>query len=235
MLEEIQRYTQSVENGTFACRLDICPRCGGHPDGFTRHDRRRRIFLVILERLIHKIFSFLTRWKCPLCGDSFTVYPPFALRHKRYVCQTVLEMGARYVTDTREHDRTRRSRGAPERPVTYREAVTVNRMPVFHETAEHAGDDAGVSVLNHSTLHRWLTSLSKLPETLLEALGLIREKDATSATFRLVRPIHPQKYRSEDRRGELQECQRLFHAAWEYERLFSFPLFPHFATRCGWR
>ena len=235
MLEEIQRYTQSVENGTFACRLDACPCCGGHPDGFTRHDRRRRIFLVILERLIHKIFSFLTRSKCPLCGHTFTVYPPFALRHKRYVRQTVLEMGARYVTNNREADRTGSTRRAPERPVTYREAVTVNRMPVFHETSGEASDDAPVPILNHSTLHRWLTSLAKLPRTLLEALCLIREKDSTSAIFRLVRPIHPQKYRSERRRLDLQDCQSLFQAATEYKRLFGASLFPHFATRYGWR
>jgi hypothetical protein len=151
------------------------------------------------------------------------------------VRRTVLELGARYVTDNREADRTRSTRCDPERPVTYREAVTVNRMPVFHQTTDEATDEAPVPVLNHSTLHRWLTSLAKLPRTLLEALCLIREKDSTSAIFRLVRPIHPQKYRSERRRLELQDCQRLFQAAAEYERLFETPLFPHFATRCGWR
>lgn len=235
MLEEIQRYTQSVKNGSFSCRLDSCPSCGGRPRGFSRHDCRRRIFLVIVERIIHKIHSFLTRWRCPCCGGSFTVYPPFALRHKRYVRQTVLDMGARYVTDDRSADRTRSARRSPEGPVTYREAVTVNRMPVFHETADHGGDDAPVPVLSHSTLHRWLSSLAKLPRTLLGALRLIREKDSTSTIFRLVQPIHPQKYRSAGRRMELQECQQLFRAAAEYERLFGASIFPHFATRCGWR
>jgi hypothetical protein len=234
MLDEIQRYTQSVENGTFACRLDACPCCEGHPEGFTRHDRRRRIFLVILERIIKKIFSFLTRWKCPLCGHTFTVYPPFALRHKRYVRQTVLELGARYVIEdggTRPQSGARRT---PER-MTYRKAVTEDRMPIFHETTGEGADEDRVPVLNHSTLHRWLTSLSKLARTLSAALRLIREKDSTSDVFRRLFPIHPLKFRSEARRKELQICQRLFEAAEEYERLFVASLFPHLATACGWQ
>lgn len=234
MLKEIQRYTESVENGTFSCTLNACPCCGRHPQGFTQHDCRRRIFLVIVGRLIKKLFSWLTRWKCPLCGHTFTFYPPFALRHKRYVRQTVLEVGARYVTDDGGADGDPGARRAPEERMTYRKAVTVDRMPVFHETTGEAADEDPVPVLNHSTLHRWLTSLSMLPQTLFEALRLIREKDSTSAIFRSVLPIHPLKFRSEARRLELQVCQRLFLAAEEYQRLFATSLFPHFATACGW-
>jgi hypothetical protein len=235
MLEEIQRYTESVENGTFSCKLNVCPCCGGHPEGFTRHDCRRRIFLVILERLIKKIFSLLTRWKCPLCGHPFTFYPPFALPHKRYVRQTVLEMGSRYVKEDRMTDRKPGARHPPEDPMTYRKAVTEDRMPVFHETTGETPGEESVPVLAHSTLHRWLTSISKLHHTLFEALRLIKEKAPTSEIFRDILPIHPLKYRSDGRRMQLQICQRLFQAAEEYSRLFATSVFPHLGTACGWR
>ena len=92
-----------------------------------------------------------------------------------------------------------------------------------------------VPILNHSTLHRWLTSLSKLPHTLFEALRLIKEKDSTSEVVRYVLPIHPLKFQSDARRMQLQICQRLFQAAEEYDRLFATSLFSHFATACGWK
>ena len=189
MLEEIQRYTESVKNGSFSCTLAACPHCRKSPEGFTRHDGRRRTFLVIIGRLIQKIISLITRWKCPLCGRTFTVYPPFALRHKRYLRQTVLEMGSRYVAEDGMTDRKPAPRRGPEDRMTYRKAVTVDRMPIFHDTTEAATDEGRVPILHHSTLHRWLTSFSKLTKTLRKALRLIREKCSTSRIFPMLRSM----------------------------------------------
>jgi hypothetical protein len=218
MIEEIQRYTESVRNGTLTCDLDRCPRCGKRPSGFTRHDQRRRAFLVVVASIVHKVLSALTRWKCPLCGKPFTFYPVFALPHKRYVRDTVLEKVTRYVEDD---------------AAAYRSAVKEQGRSVgYARTPEGAFDERQLSP---STVHRWLSSFSGLRSTLHEALRLIKEKSPGSGIFRSFVPIVPWKYRSERRRLQLLACRRLLQADREYRGLFGRSVFPHLATVCAWK
>ena len=44
---------------TLLCDLERCPRCVKQPRGFTRHDTRRRTFLVLVGRLVHKVLSVI--------------------------------------------------------------------------------------------------------------------------------------------------------------------------------
>jgi hypothetical protein len=216
-LEEIHAHTQAVTSGTVPCDVRTCLRCGKRPEAFCLHDRRKRIFLVILDRLVHEILSLLPRWKCPLCERTFTTYPAFALPRKRYVRKEVLRFSDRYVTE----DRT-----------SYRKAVKEERLPVFYN-----GGDAGkidYRQFAHTTLHRWFPFLGSLKRTARDALRLIREKTPASGIFRKILPVPPWKYRSEERRQVLFHGRRLLQVESEFRALFARSLFPRFATACRW-
>lgn len=218
MLKEIQRYTATVENGTLVCDLEACPRCGGQPSGFTRHDARPRTFFVVAGGLVHRVLSAITRWKCPRCGGRFTYYPRFGLPHTRYVRDTVLEKSTRYVEDP---------------AATYRTAVKErSRAVAYSSTSPDAIDDRQLS---HSTVHRWLTSLAGLPATLHAALRLIKAAAPSSDIFRRLLPVSPRKYRSEGRRQALGRCRRLLQADRECRVLFGASLFPRVGTACTWK
>jgi transposase len=218
MLDEIQRYTASIETGTLCCNLATCPRCGERPSGFTQHDRRRRTFLVLLAGLVYKVRSALPRWKCPICSKTFTFYPAFALPHKRYVRDAVLEKASRYVEDD---------------TATYRTTVREQGLTLgYASSAEGVIDNRSLS---HTAVHKWLTSLAGLTTTLRRATQLIRQKSSTSTIFRTFLPLARAKYRSETRRQELMTCRRLFQADREYRLLFGASVFPHLGTVCAWK
>jgi hypothetical protein len=171
----------------------------------------------VIERVVHSTWCWLTRWKCPLCGKTFTIYPPFALPRKRYVAEIVSALSQRYVV---------------EDSATYRSAVRVDGMPVFH-----AGEEArppGTRILEHSTLHRWIPFFAELARVRREALKLIRAAAPASGVFRRIAPVTPWKYRSPQRRTILQDARQLFVAAREYAAIFGASIFPRLATACGW-
>lgn len=195
-----------------------CPHCQEHPDRFRLHDRRGRTFLLVVARVVYRIPSLLSRWKCPLCRGTFTLYPPFALPRKRYVREFLFERGRNYL----QRDE-----------LSYRRAVEVEGMPVFYDGRR---EDGGIDErsLSHSTLHRWLSSLGALVETLRAALRLVRSKSATSDLFRRIFALAPSKYRSEDRKQSLQTGLRLLETEEEYRACFARSIFPELATACAW-
>jgi hypothetical protein len=218
ILEEIQIYTESVRKGKIHCGVKICRTCGKAPCEFKLHERRKRTFLVVLERLVHRLPSLLPRWKCPLCKGSFTLYPDFALPRKRYVRQSVFQFSQRYL----DEDRT-----------SYRKAAKEQGLPVFyHGESEKTIDDR---TLAHSTLHRWLTFFASLTRTVREALRLVKAKSPGSGIFRKILPVPPWKFQSEERKRALDTCQRLFAAEREYRAIFEISIFPRLATSCCWR
>lgn len=214
--EEIQAYARAVWNKEVRCDLERCPRCRRGTEEFCLHDRRERTFLIVIERLVEKVVSALTRWRCRLCKQTFTLYPAFALPRKRYVRQKVFDLAQRYVDD--EHQ-------------SYRKAVKVSGMPVFYESRHGAIDDR---VLSHSTLYRWMGLFSSLSRTRLEVLRRIRGKSPTSEVLRKAVQVPPWKYRSPRRKRVLQNCLRLLRAEQEYRSLFGVSVFPRLATVCSW-
>lgn len=215
ILEEIQSYTRRVERKEIQCDLPACPRCG-EPASFKVHDRRHRTYLVVVERLVKKVLSLISRWRCELCGDRFTLYPPFALPRKRYLREEIFRRAGRYLEEDRE---------------SYRSAVTVEGLAVFHEGE---GEEIDERSLAHTTLWRWLSSLGRLPETCRRAFGIIREEAPSSGIFRKIVPVAPWKYRSDARRRLLAESLRLLLCEAEFRRLFGFSIFPRLATSCAW-
>lgn len=211
----IAAHTQAVEHGAAQCTVTCCPQCG-QPGSFKYHATRKRQFLVIVDRLVRRMVSALTRWKCPCCRKTFTLYPAFALPHKRYVRQDICRLGGRYVE---------------EDGVSYRKTVQVGSMPVCYAAADGSIDDR---VLWPSTLHRWVGFLGDLKNTLQQAWRLIRARSPTSDVFRQAIPVPCWKYRSAERREVLHICGRLLRTDRLYHRLFDVSIFTHLATRCSW-
>jgi len=219
---KIRAHEQQMLEDKPPCGLEQCPKCRAvqeDPRAFCRHEIRKRTFLVPLGNLVYAIRSCLSRWLCPLCSATFTVYPPFALPFKRYVLPEICARSRRYI----EHD-----------DLSYRRAVLENRRPVFRAADEPSQIDE--RALAPSTLHRWIATLSRLPQTLRTALDLIKQAAPDNGLFRQLAAvgIHPRKYRGEARRGALLRCGQLLMAAGPYKRIFGRPVFPNLATASAW-
>ncbi len=217
LLQIIDEHTDAVRSGRVRCEHEICPRCSESPAGFKIHERRKRTFRVVVERMVRRVSSLVVRWKCGLCKQTFSQCPAFALPYKRYVRDVVLDFGRRYLDD----DST-----------SYRKAVRDEGFPVFY-----AGDPDGVldeRVLSASTLHRWLGFLGRLEQTLRSALGLIRSASPRCDLFRKLQPVAPWKYRSSERRRCLQVGLGLTAAEGTFQALFETSIFPALATRQRW-
>lgn len=217
LLQVIHDHTEAVRAGRVKCGCTICPRCEQIPDAFKIHDRWWRTYRVVVERLVHCVSALVVRWKCGLCRQTFSPCPDFALPYKRYVHDVVLDFGARYLGDD---------------AMSYRRAVCVEGLPVFYDSGRDGAIDE--RVLAGSTLHRWLGWLGRLDETLRSALQLIRAASATSGLFRQVHPVVPWKYRSMERRQQLQIGLELTSAEAVYQGLFATSIFPGLATLHRW-
>lgn len=155
MLDAVRAYQTESSNGEFRCDLMRCSHCGttrksGMP--FHRHTVRERLLRVTVRRLVYKFVVKLARWRCPVCRTTFTNYPPFMLRHKRYALPEMRARAARYVHDS---------------GLSYRGAVTESSMPIFHSeigvadsgSSEHKKYSEAIPILSHTTLFRWVTTL----------------------------------------------------------------------------
>lgn len=220
VLAAIAAHTEAVERGEVSCTAEHCPICRQRPAVFKYHASRPRTFRVIVEQMVQAVASALTRWKCPACEKTFTLYPDFAVPHKHYVCPVVCRLSERYVADD---------------DLSYRTGVQIHGRAVYYDAG--AGDSQALDdrVLWPSTLHRWIGWLGRLRETLREALQLIRAQSATSDVFRDLVALAPWKYRSERRKEVLQACGRLLRIDGVYRQLFQTSIFPYLATACRWR
>ena len=213
---EIQQHTASVKS----CMIDPpqgrCPKCSEKPATFKRHDCRVRFFRFIVECFVHVIKSLLVRWRCPICGRTFTDYPSFALPHKRYVLMDIERLSRDYVEDEQQ---------------TYRKVVSDQDMPIGYQGCDNEIDER---FLVPSTPWRWISSLGSIKKTLNQALHLIRQKDPKNSIFRDIFLVAPRKYRSSQRKTILENTWRLLRAGMEFHRLFGHKIFPHLATVCAW-
>lgn len=234
MVQEVRQYEHDVRHYHFRPEFERCPRCHRRAEGaafFSRHDIRDRTFLVVVASMVHKLKSIISRWKCPLCGRKFVLYPRFALPHKRYTLPAFEERSPRYVEDV---------------PRTYRKAVKENGSPIFYarkpgEEITAASTEAQklkekVPAMSHSTLYRWTTTFGQLRRTLRKASELIKQKAPMSTLFRDLAGfrVSSRKYRSRARKHILHRCWSLWKTDPAYSQIFGVSIFPHFATRLSW-
>lgn len=222
VIRMVKEYTGLVLSGRIQCPFETCPKCTLQPTQFKQHDTRYRYFFVIEGAVVKRMTSMITRWKCPLCAQTFTLYPDFALPYKRYLLLDIIRLATRYLVEDR---------------LAYRRVVLWNNIQIIHEIPR----DGEVPGLAHTTLYRWITGLGKMYRTTAKALDCIKQKMPESNIFREVGAlsVHPKKYRSQQRRELLVRCRTLLRVQDEFVRVFSSALrkisiFPKLATSCAW-
>ena len=190
----------------------FCPKCKSTHDDFKLHECRHRLFYVVIDSLVHTVESFLARWKCFLCRATFTAYPEYALPYKRYVKDFCVSLGEDYL----EKD-----------AATYKNITST----IGYTTQTQKIDERK---LVGSTVWRWLGFFGSLKDTLHNAFEIIRQAAPSSTVFRQMSPIHPKKYRSEERKSILELAFRLFAAEAEFQGILGHSFFPDLATRFFW-
>ena len=146
--------------------------------------------------------------------------PPFALPHKRFVTEVVLDQSQAFLgTDQ-----------------SYRASVRPNgRELVYDDRQDEALARAGAA-LSHSTVWRWLSWLGDgLQRTFREARRLIRAREPRSPLHRQDWRVSSAKYRSEPRRQTLERALQGLVVTEVFRELFGKAIFPNFATGWNWR
>ena len=204
LIAEIERHTQSILDGSQTCRTESCPTCRAECGCFALHALRPRTFLVAVAAWVRQLASFVARYRCPVCGVTFTDYPSFAIPGKRYVVATVMSHAAAYLGDDE---------------ATYRSSVSTpeTNAPTFY--AASPDDAIDERALAPSTLWRWMAVLAAMKRTVAAAKRLIRE--ATSRLLRSSRLVARRKARTDRRRAILLGAADLIATAAAYSAAFA--------------
>lgn len=213
-IEDIKAYQQKVEKGEITPQdLPPCPRCRVAADRFKIHAYRERRFLVIVDMVVQPTSSSLVRFSCPGCGKTVTFYPDFAVPHKHYTRQSITGFANNYVTTE----------------ATYKKAV------MDKEEKSVPGYPDGEKTLSPSTVHRWITGLSRLGNTTQKALDLICQEQPISTICRdLAQWVVPRsKYRTETRKTSLLDCFRLLATETFFKTVFNSSIFTKLAINCA--
>jgi hypothetical protein len=212
-LEDIKAHQLKIEKGKIRPdNLPPCPRCSVESEFFKIHAYRERRFLIIIEMLIKAAYCSLLRFKCPGCGKTFTHYPDFAIPQKHYTRPTITGFSARYLNSE---------------DITYRQALMVDdSVPGYPQ------NDA---TLAPTTIHRWITTLSRFIQTCRTALTLLLQENPVSSICRnLARVVIPQrKYKTKQRKKQLINCQQLMIVEAFFQATFKTSIFTKLAISCA--
>ncbi len=211
-LEDITAYQEKVQkNKITPFNLPSCRRCNVDSAFFKLHAYRERRFLIIIKMFIQTVFFPLLRFKCPGCGKTYTYYPDFAIPHKHYTRQTIMNFSEAYVKS--EH-------------TTYEKSTMVDL------DAPGYPDDS--RTLSGSTIHRWITTVSGFSETARKALDLVLQESPSSAICRTLAglTIPKRKYRTVNRKNRLLSCRRFLLTEAFFQSVFQRSIFTKLATGC---
>ena len=212
-LEDIKAHQLKIEKGKIRPdNLPPCPRCSVESEFFKIHAYRERRFLIIIEMLIKAAYCSLLRFKCPGCGKTFTHYPDFAIPQKHYTRPTITGFSARYLNSE---------------DITYRQALMVDdSVPGYPQ------NDA---TLAPTTIHRWITTLSRFIQTCRTTLTLLLQENPVSSICRnLARVVIPQrKYKTKQRKKQLINCQQLMMVEAFFQATFKTSIFTKLAISCA--
>jgi hypothetical protein len=197
--------------------LLLCKNCYANTREFKLHEKKDRLFYVVIDNIVEKINGLLGRWKCAICKTTFTHYPDFAIPYKNYVKENIFSFCKAYL----END-----------TATYASVVKHENCAIGYETSFFDGKD--LAQLEGSSVWRWIDFLGSLDKTINNACGLIKERSPTCPVFREIQPVIRRKYRSKKRRKLLEQCFRFFNVKEYFKKLFSSSILPEFAIKNCW-
>jgi len=217
--QEIQDYNEKIKTGKYPNPGKQCRHCKQEvaEEDYKLHDQRSRQFRIVVDALIKIITTILIRWRCPLCKRTFTAYPDFALPYKLYPSTPIAELCENYL----------------EEEMRYEDAAKdgLHRISYPEEYGRENGsvEEGHESFLASSTIWRWIGWMGKLVDATVHALDMIRQACPKTALHRKFIPSSPSKSRSAERKIILENASWLLRIRAEYNRIFSFPFFPHLA------
>lgn len=206
--EMCKAWNRAAVKRQIECNKKQCPRCGKVPKGFICCELRTKTFLALFQGFVYAFEAFTLRWRCPLCGQRFTMQPPWGLPRKRYVKGVILSRCWRYL----------RKSGA-----TYRS--------VLAGTGYKGGDDGTIDERqpSHTRVWHWLKDLGEMESVLRRIKRLILAKSSKRVIDRLF-VIGHWKYKSEERHGLLRSAYSLLQLRHEWHRLYKAQYPPAFGT-----
>lgn len=159
--------------------------------------------------MVRHVLGALGRWTCPLCGESFTHWPAFAIPHKRYTRREIEERVRQYVEDE---------------ACSYRGASSYHGESILHEEGPGGPpirmmppmpgmpDEPAPSHLARSTVWRWVGELGEQTRELRAALALIGQRDPNDRLHRVVVVVPLAKFRSPERERKIATATLLVRA-----------------------
>lgn len=214
-IQDIKAYLEKIEKNQITPQnLPDCAGCHLPALHFKRHAYRERRFLIIVDMTVEPQHAPLLRFRCPACGKTVSFYPDFALPHKHYTRQSIMGFAENYfASDT----------------TTYQQAaMDMAQLSV-------PGYPGGEKSLSPSTVHRWVTALSRLPHTTQTALNLIGQENPATRVYRDLAQltIAPVKYNLPSRKKELLGCLRLLVVEPFFKVTFNLSIFTNLAIHCA--
>ncbi len=142
--ELIQKYTDSITEGSFRMPTGYCRNCLRKPVSYKLHECRKRYFRFVVEDIVKVLISFLLRWKCPICKSTFTDYPPFIIPYKRFILADISRFSQAYLENEK---------------VSYRDTIRHNGSDIGYENNSTGFCDR---FLSHSTVWRFIIYMNKI-------------------------------------------------------------------------
>lgn len=171
-------HTDSIVKGNFSSPDIVCPSCHQKPEVFKLHESRKRLLRLIEQDIVNVTISFLLRWRCLICGATFTEYPPFVVPHKRYVFTDIIKLGEKYLINA---------------DLSYRDVVKHNGADIGYPDAHGLCD----RFLSHSSVWRFMGYLADMCRSRMVRIHLPGERPPS---------IPISKYRSHHRRSLLHKA-----------------------------
>lgn len=200
--EMIANHTDSIVKGNFNPPDIACRGCHQKTEPYKLHESRKRQFRIVVKDIVRVTLSFLLRWKCLVCGRTFTVYPPFAVPYKQFIPNDILNFGERYLKND---------------DLSYRDIVKYNGAGIGYPGVNQLCDQ----FISHSSVWRFM---GYLPGMYKPNIDCLRIPDRGIAT-----EISPSKYRSYQRKILLHNA---FETIMLFNRYLKKKNFPDFETHC---
>jgi hypothetical protein len=177
-MQTIKEYTDKIVEGNFDTPECVCKKCGEKPEEYKLHECRKRQVRFSVGALVEILMTFLPRWKCSLCGATFTQYPPFIAPCKLFALAEIVRLSRKYLEDEN---------------ATYADAVVEDGDEIGYPDRRGLCD----SFVSRSTVWRFVQYLASLR----------LEETEPSMNDGLRTPRLPaRKYRSEKRRQILHRA-----------------------------
>ena len=202
----IKEYTDKIVEGDFDDPEGVCDNCRLKPDAHRLHECRKRQLRYAVGDIAEIVATFVLRWKCALCGATFTQYPPFIAPYKRFALPEIVRLSRKYLED--EH-------------ASYADAVVEDGNEIGYP------DERGLceGFVSRSTVWRFMEYL---------ASAHIEETESSKENRRRPLWLPPRKYRSEKRCGILHRAAEAVGRFARHSVLRPFPDFETAPSRFSW-